>query len=103
MNRDVDEAIFYEHLEVFSTERREDILRNLRHHHEEYATLHREFGQLYVEMSILLSELGQTQRSLIDQFSGIYSKLIMLESNQIYLQGQVDGIRIMKKLNEKKQ
>jgi hypothetical protein len=99
----MNEALFYERLEVFSTERREDILRNLRHHHEEYANLHEEFGQLYIKMSALLSGLDQTQRSLIDKFSQVYSTLIILESNQIYLQGQVDGMRIMKKLNEQKQ
>jgi predicted nuclease with TOPRIM domain len=96
----VSEELFYESLEQFSTEYREEILKRLREHSTEYANLRKEFRQLYDKMETLSKKLQKPEQNLIEQFIEIYSALIILEGNQIYLQGQVDGMRIMKKLNE---
>jgi predicted nuclease with TOPRIM domain len=96
----VSEELFYESLEQFSTEYREEVLKKLREHSVEYSNLRKEFGQLHDKIETLSKKLQKPEQNLIEQFIEIYSALIILEGNQIYLQGQVDGMRIMKKLNE---
>ncbi|MCT4563563.1 MAG: hypothetical protein N4A68_04515 [Maledivibacter sp.] len=96
----VSEELFYESLEQFSTEYREEVLKKLREHSVEYSILRKEFGQLHDKIETLSKKLQKPEQNLIEQFIEIYSALIILEGNQIYLQGQVDGMRIMKKLNE---
>ncbi|KAB3536241.1 hypothetical protein F8154_03955 [Alkaliphilus pronyensis] len=96
----VSEELFYESLEQFSTEYREEVLKKLWEHSVEYSNLRKEFGQLHDKIETLSKKLQKPEQNLIEQFIEIYSALIILEGNQIYLQGQVDGMRIMKKLNE---
>jgi predicted nuclease with TOPRIM domain len=96
----VSEELLYESLEQFSTEYREEVLKKLREHSVEYSNLRKEFGQLHDKIETLSKKLQKPEQNLIEQFIEIYSALIILEGNQIYLQGQVDGMRIMKKLNE---
>ena len=96
----VSEELFYEGLEQFATEYREEVLKKLREHSVEYSNLRKEFGQLHDKIETLSKKLQKPEQNLIEEFIEIYSALIILEGNQIYLQGQVDGMRIMKKLNE---
>lgn len=79
----VSEELFYESLEQFSTEYREEVLKKLREHSVEYSDLRKEFGQLHDKIDTLSKKLQKPEQNLIEQFIEIYSALIILEGNQI--------------------
>lgn len=99
MDAIVDEKIFYESLEQFSTEYREEILKKLRENNKEYKKLRKEFGEIINRTERLSETLNVEDRKLIEKFIELYSSVAVMESSQIYLQGQIDGIRILKRLD----
>lgn len=99
MNCIVDEKFFCENLEQFTTEYREEILKRLKKNNEEYKILRKELGKILDRTEYLSEILKEEDGNLIDKFIDVYFKIITIESSQIYLQGQIDGMRIIKKLN----
>ncbi len=99
MNGYVDEELFYESLEQFSTEYREEVLKRLKQHNEEYRNLRNEFGSILDRTERLAETLHKEDKQLLDRFIEVYFAIVMIESNHLYLQGQFDGMRLMKKLN----
>ncbi|SKC77803.1 hypothetical protein [Maledivibacter halophilus] len=99
MDAIVDEKIFYESLEQFTAEYREEILKGLKKNNEEYKILRKEFSEILEGTERLSQRLHGEDGNLIDKFIEMYFAIVIIESSQIYLQGQIDGMRIIKKLN----
>ncbi len=98
MENVTDEKLFYESLEQFSTEYRNEILKTFRNTNKEYETLRENFGKILDKIECLAETMKRGDKELIDKFIEVYFLLVSMESTQIYLQGQVDGMRIMKRL-----
>ncbi|QUH31102.1 hypothetical protein [Vallitalea guaymasensis] len=95
----IDEKLFYENLEQFHTEYREEILKSFKKNNKEYRMLRNEFGEVLHRLECLSEEVSKQNRILIEKFIELYSIVAVMEGSQIYLQGQIDGMRILKRLS----
>lgn len=98
MENITNEKLFYESLEQLSTEYKEQITKTLKNTNQEYKTLREKFGQILDRIESQTDTMNENDKELIDKFIEVYFALVSMEETQIYLQGQVDGMRIMKKL-----
>jgi CII-binding regulator of phage lambda lysogenization HflD len=98
MENVTNEKLFYESLEQLSTEYKQQITNTLKNTNQEYKTLREKFGQILDRIESQAETMDEKDKELIDKFIEVYFALVSMEVTQIYLQGQVDGMRIMKKL-----
>ncbi len=98
MENITNEKLFYENLEQLSTEYKEQITKTLKSTNQEYKTLREKFGQILDRIESQAETMNEKDKELIDKFIEVYFALVSMKGTQIYLQGQVDGMRIMKKL-----